>query len=115
MGQSPYSETDLNNYVYVVPNSHFWTDLNQLTNALEIDPPSKEYILIGLDNTIKNGYDIQLINSDIKHDTPVVKSVNDIINYINDDKTYSNNILFLMLNYMIHFGYNLVKTTANEY
>jgi hypothetical protein len=68
----------------VIPNSHFWTDLNQIIATIEHhyqrmayesekhdgdeytvkyvnEPLNKEYILIGLNNSKKNGYKLKSI------------------------------------------------------
>jgi hypothetical protein len=60
-----------NNYVYVVPNSHYWTDLEQIIRSIEMSkmqiPDGSissmpeidiDYILIGLKNTLKHGYNL---------------------------------------------------------
>jgi len=45
-------------YSHVVPNSHFWTDLNQLLENLKHEDISMEYLKIGLENTLKHGYNL---------------------------------------------------------
>jgi hypothetical protein len=70
------------NYMHVIPNSHFWTDLNQILATIEHhyqrmahelekhdgdeytvhyvgEPLTKEYFLIGLNNSVKNGYKLK--------------------------------------------------------
>ena len=45
------------NYMYIEPNSHFFGDLEQIKHSLELGV-SREHIIIGLDNTIKRGYNL---------------------------------------------------------
>ena len=65
------------NYFHVVPNSYFWTDLEQLIYTIEMSKyPVPEgtinlmpkvdvdYILIGLKNTLKNGYNLSKTSTD---------------------------------------------------
>lgn len=48
-----------NNFVQVVPNSQSFTDLNQIETCLSSKFFDKEYILQGIQNTIKNGYELK--------------------------------------------------------
>lgn len=59
------------NYMQVIPNSQFYTNIEQILNYLNylkypIPGTSNEealkYLVIGLQNTIKNGYNIQKID-----------------------------------------------------
>jgi hypothetical protein len=54
-----------NNYVQIIPNSHFFSDFNQIIATLRMfssSSVSKEMLindlLIGIENSIKNGYEI---------------------------------------------------------
>ena len=47
------------NYVHIEPNSHFWTDLNQLLEYLKYKEASTEYLKIGLKNTLEHGYNLK--------------------------------------------------------
>ncbi len=52
----------------VIPNSHYWTDLNMLLNYLKFHPSLKiidlkEYLMTGIENTLKQGYDIQKVET----------------------------------------------------
>lgn len=66
------------NYMHVIPDSHFWTDLNQLLvlienhfQLMESEPieniyagepyMTKKYILTGLNNSKKNGYNLKVV------------------------------------------------------
>jgi tRNA G10 N-methylase Trm11 len=50
-----------NNYMQVIPDSHFWTNLKMLLNYLELtyEPINKEDLIIGIKNTLKRGYDLR--------------------------------------------------------
>jgi hypothetical protein len=45
------------NYMYIEPNSHFFGDLEQIKHSLELGV-SREHIIIGLENTMKKGYNL---------------------------------------------------------
>lgn len=49
------------NFLQVLPDSHFWTDLSQLKNYLSALPQSatRDYLVKGIDNTINNGYELK--------------------------------------------------------
>lgn len=51
------------NYLSVDENSHFWTDINQMLEWLkyinDCTPNAIEYLKEGLENTLKQGYNIQ--------------------------------------------------------
>jgi hypothetical protein len=56
------------NYCHTVPNSHFWTSLSGVLWSLKdkkcrdssgILTSSREHILIGIKNIIKNGYKLK--------------------------------------------------------
>jgi hypothetical protein len=111
MGQGYFSKTEglpQANYMQVVPNSHFWTDLNQLISALDVNPPDKEYLQIGLNNTIKNGYKLLPVKN---IDANAIKSeifinIDEIIEYIRSEN-YNDKTFYVMLNTTINVGFNL--------
>ena len=84
------------NYFHVVPNSHFWTDLNQLITSIEYhqkriehiasalnQPFTREYILVGLNNSVKNGYKLKVVNKPYSAVEPFAfTSIEDIINFV---------------------------------
>jgi len=106
MGHPNHSKISTD-YVQVVPDSHFWTDLNHLINCLELTKVSKQYLITGLNNTIKNGYEIALIG-ELKPKDFIYTSINQMIDFINCD-IYVDRVLFLALNYTVNTGYNLTK------
>lgn len=87
----------------VVPDSHFWTDLNQIIVSIDYyfdwmerktHPPepniyygdnemSKEYLLIGLNNSKKNGYKIKRFGESTGgFISPPFTSIDQIIDYV---------------------------------
>jgi hypothetical protein len=90
----------------VIPNSHFWTDLNQIIATIEHhyqrmayesekhdgdeytvkyvnEPLDKEYILIGLNNSIKNGYKLKGTGKEIQViDEPVFLCIEQMIKFV---------------------------------
>lgn len=111
MGYSKYSELNIsNNNLQVVPNGHFWTDLNQLIAAFDVNPPDKEYMIIGLNNTIKNGYELKPKKEiDAKAlDSLVFTSIEDVIEYLKSE-IYDEKKFYIMLNTTIALGYNLTN------
>lgn len=121
----PYSATTPTigvNYMHVEPNSHFWTDLTQLTNSIEfgwLNPEiGKEFILIGLDNTIKNGYKLKIL---MDFDVDKLKescgdifySIEEMIEYVRSAE-YKENTLYMMLLTTIKVGFNLTNGLKME-
>jgi hypothetical protein len=121
------------NYMHVVPNSHFWTDLNQIiasinyqlertarevenTNTIYVgEPLTKEYIIIGLNNSIKNGYKIKQVgNMDLGRMVyPVFSSIDEMIEYAKKD--YFNLQEFhSMIKSTIEIGLNLTNGLKME-
>lgn len=100
------------NYMHVVPNSHFWTDLNQIVYSIEHELDrqkyesekhdgeeykvkyigehlTKDYILIGLGNSLTHGYKLKpTFKEDIKvrsGKTPIFESIKQMIEYVESD------------------------------
>jgi hypothetical protein len=80
------------NYMRVEPNSHFWTNLDQLLTYLGYLQDSGnqfytawnaevERLIIGLENTIKNGYNIKKVSGIVNPQT-YFKSVEDMIKVV---------------------------------
>ena len=94
------------NYMHVVPDSHFWTDLSQLVTSIEFDiiwhrtkeerdnriqlivdmyePLTRKYILIGLKNSLKNGYDLKFVHENLTEVPAAIhfKTLQEIIDYV---------------------------------
>lgn len=119
---------------HVIPDSHFFTDLNQITYSIGMhlkrlantseevhyvnEPLDKEYLLIGLHNCIKNGYEIKRLDEPQGgFSSPVFKSVVDVINYLTEKELDSrqNYIDFSMvLENTMHNGFNLTNGLKME-
>jgi hypothetical protein len=81
------------NYMRVEPNSHYWTNLDMLLMYLKYIQESGnqwydnawkaevEQLIIGLENTIKNGYKLKKV-SGIVNPEPYFKSVEDMITIV---------------------------------
>jgi hypothetical protein len=121
MGQGYHSKIDglsQANFMQVEPNSHFWTDLNQLITSLDVNPPDKEYLQIGLNNTIKNGYKLLPVkNIDVNAvKSEIFTSIAEMIEYIRSEN-YNDKTFYVMLNTTINVGFNLsngLKLQRNE-
>lgn len=88
------------NYMQVIRDSHFWTDLNQILESIknhyylmEFVPKenvytpepylTKEYILIGLNNSKKQGYKLKIMDMDAVAEVPYLfGSVDDMIEFV---------------------------------
>lgn len=97
-------------YTRVVPDSHFWTDLEQLLEFFKHQEMSQEYLLTGLENTKKNGYEIQqlkIINGIL---SPYFLDIDIMIKYCEN----YNSIKFLtMLENTIINGFDLMEIKTN--
>ena len=104
------------NYMRVVPNSHFWTDLNQTLNSIETNPDelTPEYLKIGLSNSKKNGYELKLFKNINMTQTirqfshTVFLSIDDIIGYA-DFMHFNLSDLKIRIQDTLHYGLNLTN------
>jgi hypothetical protein len=105
------------NYYHVEPNSHFWTDLNMILNHEKFAPQylTKKYLLIGLKNTLKHGYEIgQVKNLDMGQLTyTIFTSISDMIEYVNM-RYFDMDEFCLMINTTINIGLNLTNGLKME-
>jgi hypothetical protein len=109
------------NYIYVEPNSHFWTDLSQILNSIQLNPEelTPDYLRIGLANSKKNGYELKLINKpSLKY--PNISwtfygeiSVDEIIKFIDSNEFDLFKLNNLLTNYR-DAGYNLTNGLKME-
>jgi len=95
-------------YSQVQPSSHFWTDLEQLLEFFKHQEMSQEYLLTGLNNTLKNGYDLQTLKTVPVVTTPYFSNIDFMVRYIK--KEYNKGVFTKMLINTIENGYDLMKT-----
>lgn len=123
------------NYIHVIPNSHFWTDLAQIRYSidhelerqkreLEIkdnntiyvgEPLDREYILIGLNNSIKNSYELKQ-DKKVKMNSShyaVFESIESMIEYV-QSKIFNLEDLRDMISNTINVGINLTNGLKME-
>lgn len=64
-----------------IKNSHYWTDLDHLINYLKVTPKiDVEYLVIGLENTKKNGFSLNISRpkEERKIEKEISKKVNEL-------------------------------------
>jgi hypothetical protein len=113
MGSSGTTVSARANYMRVVPNSHFWTDLQQLIDSINFgwlnQEIGKEYILIGLQNTIKNGYKLKAKNIDVNQlNNDMFTTIEEMIEYVKTAE-YNETAFYAMLLTTLKVGYNLTN------
>lgn len=123
------------NYCQTVPNSHFWSNLKGIIYSIELqeqreaqenentnviyasEPFTSEYLLVGLNNCIKNGYRLTRIKyperlrgiSGMNYFT----SINEMIEYIESEK-YDRKYFYETLKTMCSIGFNLTNGKKME-
>jgi len=134
------------NYMHVVPDSHFWTDLRQLVTSIEFDnwyasnaeereerienanhmivdlhePLTREYVLIGLKNSLKNGYDLKFKHDNLTEVPAAIhfKTLQEIINYVDmytdNDNDWNINGFLNIIQHTLNNGYNLKSKYVME-
>jgi len=78
------------NYMQTIPNSHYWTNLNQIlqhviyieTGVSNIEDLTSEYLLIGLNNSMKHGYKLKRFEEKLSPNYPSFINLDEIIEYI---------------------------------
>lgn len=94
-------------YVRIVPDSHFWTDLEQLLEFFKHQEMSQEYLLTGLNNTLNRGYDLQELRKVTAVTTPYFSNVTFMIHYV--EKEYNQDNFTKMLVNTIGNGFDLIE------
>ena len=130
-------------YMHVIPNSHFWTDLKQITYSIEIElsrqkreaelkleknttnsvyigePLTRDYILIGLGNSLMRGYKLKQnenIKLNPKHSLVqfvIFKSIEDMIEYAQSERFNLKSFSSIISN-TINIGFNLTNGLKME-
>ena len=107
------------NYCQTIPNSHYWTNLEQILQhhkyaedcIIGIEPLTPEYLVIGFNNSRKKGYKLKQVVNKIdlnKIRGYVFQSIDEMINYINC--SYFNLMeLIYRINKTIETGINLTN------
>lgn len=107
------------NYMQVIPNSHYWTDLNQIitANNFGMEELTKEYILVGLNNCKKNGYRLKsLFNEDIRFiqgSIPIFSSIEQMINYV-ESEHFDKGLFLEAVQKTVEAGINLTNGKKME-
>lgn len=100
------------NYVQVVPESHFWTDLEQLLEFFKHQEMTQEYLLTGLENTKKNGYELQQLKNVTDGVTPYFLNITLMSYYVK--KAYNQDNFTKMLMNTIKNGFELIENKKNN-
>jgi len=121
------------NYSHVIPNSHFWTDLTQIKYSIDYqierekrelevkdnntiyvgEPLTKDYILIGLGNSLMRGYKLKQKNK--KSYTYIVfESIEDMIEYVQNERWFNLEDFRDIINNTINVGFNLTNGLKME-
>lgn len=98
-------------YTRIVQDSHFWTDLEQLLEFFKHQEMSQEYLLTGLENTMKNGYDLQKLRKATAVTTPSFLNIISMAEYVK--KAYNQSIFTKMLINTISNGLDLIEVKNN--
>jgi hypothetical protein len=125
------------NYMHVIPNSHFYSDLNQIIVSFDHqaqreayesekheedkytvkyvgEPFTREYLLIGLNNCIKNGYHLLGIKYPERlRGMNYFASINEMIEYIESEK-YDKKYFYDTIKTMCSIGLNLTNGKKME-
>jgi hypothetical protein len=96
-------------YMRIVPNSHSFGSLSNIVmhNTLKSEELTKEYLLIGFRNTLKRDYEIKKIDKTKPDEAVIFKSIDDIINFIENYDNYFLNMFVSIIKSTIASGYDL--------
>ncbi|MDA3781472.1 MAG: hypothetical protein PF487_14780 [Bacteroidales bacterium] len=95
-------------YTHVHLDTHFWTNLEQLLEFFKHQEMSQEYLLSGLKNTKKNGYEIQSIKNVKEEISLYFNDIDFMIKYVKYN--YNKDVFTAMLVHTILNGYDLMET-----
>ncbi|MFA5207325.1 MAG: hypothetical protein WC428_01595 [Candidatus Paceibacterota bacterium] len=122
-------------YMHVIPNSHFWTDLSQITYSIQHElerqkreaevkdnnsiyigePLTRDYILIGLGNSLMRGYNLKQ-DKNVKlnpSDFIIFQSIEDMIVYAQSERFNLEGFSSIISN-TINVGFNLTNGIKME-
>ena len=131
-----YPKSSAAHYMHVIPNSHFWTDLKQIVYSIELELQrqkyesekhpdeeytvtyvgehlSKDYILIGLGNSLMHGYNLKLTKIVYDSKCVIFVSVEDMIEYTQSEKFNLVDFKDIITN-TINIGINLTNGIKME-
>lgn len=94
-------------YSQVQLDSHFWTNLEQLLEFLKYQKINKEYLLTGLRNTKKNGYELQKLKPITAITKPYFINISSMVEYV--EKKYNKNTFLKILTNTIKNGIELIQ------
>lgn len=94
-------------YMKEVPSSHYWTDLEQLLEFFNHQEMSQEYLLTGLENTKKNGYDIHELKNVEGQLSPSFINIDYMIEYVKD--FYKKEVFIETLKNTVLNGFDLME------
>lgn len=122
-------------YMHVIPNSHFWTDLDQILRSIDHELSrqkheteikdsnviyvgehlTRDYILIGLGNSLTHGYKLKQ-NKEVKLSPEhfiAFTSIEQMIEWVESEKFNLDGLSFLITN-TINIGINLTNGIKME-
>jgi hypothetical protein len=84
----------------LVPNSHSWGSLEGILYSFEYNPEimTNEYLIIGLENTIKRKYEIEKFVLKDYPQLPVFYSIENMIEFINSNSYRQENFITIIKN-----------------
>jgi hypothetical protein len=108
------------NYMQTIPNSHYWTNLNQILQhviyietGVDIEDLTPEYLLIGLNNSMKHGYKLKRIEETLSTNHPNFINLNEVIEYIKTPHYVQDNLIQAIKN-TLNNGFNLTNGLKME-
>jgi hypothetical protein len=130
-----YSKNSASYYMHVIPNSHFWTDLDQIVHSIQYEldrqkrekevkdnntsyvgePLTRDYILIGLGNSLTHGYKLKQ-HKDVKlnpKDFIIFTSIEQMIEYVESERFNLEGFSSIISN-TINVGFNLTNGLKME-
>ena len=95
----------------VIPNTHSWQSLEGILVSFSIEPErmTKEYLIIGLKNTIKREYEINQGGSkEHRYSIAIFSTIEDMIKYIDRDY-YTQETFCTVVRNNLNYGFDLKR------